>query len=332
VVSDAVLAVEPVKLALYNPAARAFAASILPVGGIFPAALVRKYAGAELVDWKTARGRIPAIAPDAYKYTRGVAEVRAGSEGSAGAALIAARGAQAAGAGLVRLAVDAALCPVLASSSGGIMVFEAGGGGDDPGRFTPNAALLGPGWGRGPGRKEALEAALLREGEGMPLVLDADAIALAKGKVFHGNTILTPHPGELANFAGVSKDDLAGAPFPVLERVCREANAVILFKTATLIVAAPEGSGCRFTVIDGMVPALGAGGSGDLLAGLCAGISARARAQSLRSGGAFSIFSCAVAAAALLVACAKEPASRCFADPLDLARSAAALAGDAWLP
>jgi hypothetical protein len=44
------------------------------------------------------------------------------------------------------------------------------------------------------------------------------------------------------------------------------------------------------------------------------------------------VFSCAVAAAALLVACAKEPVSRRFADPLDLAHTAAALAGDAWLP
>jgi NAD(P)H-hydrate epimerase len=356
VASDAVLAVEPAKLALYKPAVRPFAGTILHVGGIFPAALVEKYSEAELVDWERARGRIPAVAPDAYKYTRGVAEIRAGSAGSAGAARIAAKGAQAAGAGLVRLAVDTALYPVLAASAGGIMVFEAGSAADDPGRFRPDALLLGPGWGRNAGRKETLEAALRREEEGTPLILDADAIALAKGRVFHGNTILTPHPGELANFAGVSREELADDPFPILKRACREANAVILFKTAVLIAAAPEGaagtlgSGCRFAVIDGMAPALGAGGSGDLLAGLCAGIAARARAQSLRVGagadagtkapmgaggqveGSIDIFSCAVAAAALLVACAKEPASRRFADPLDLARTAAALAGDAWLP
>ncbi|MDR0709632.1 MAG: bifunctional ADP-dependent NAD(P)H-hydrate dehydratase/NAD(P)H-hydrate epimerase [Spirochaetaceae bacterium] len=350
VASDAVLAVEPAKLALYKPAARPFAGTILHVGGIFPAALVKKYSEAELVEWESARGRIPAVAPDAYKYTRGVAEIRAGSAGSAGAARIAAKGAQAAGAGLVRLAVDAALYPVLAASAGGIMVFEAGGGADDPGRFRPDALLLGPGWGGDPGRKEALEAAIRLEGDGTPLILDADAIALAKGRVFHGNTILTPHPGELANFAGVSREELADDPFSILRRVSREVNAVILFKTAVLIAAAPEGSGCRFAVIDGMAPVLGAGGSGDLLAGLCAGIAARARAQSFRAGAgvdagtgapvgaggqaeaSIDIFSCAVAAAALLVACAKEPASRRFADPLDLARTAAALAGDAWLP
>jgi NAD(P)H-hydrate epimerase len=326
------LAVEPAKLALYKPAARPFAGTILPVGGIFPAALTGKYAGAELAGWETARGRVPAVPPDAYKYTRGVAEIRAGSAGSAGAARIAAKGAQAAGAGLVRLAVDAALYPVLAASSGGIMVFEAGSAADDSARFRPDAALLGPGWGKNAGRKEALDAALRREGEGVPLVLDADAIALAKGKVFHGNAILTPHPGELADFAGVSKEELAGDPFSVLERVSREANAVILFKTAVLIVAAPEGYGLRFAVIDGMAPALGSGGSGDLLAGLCAGIAARARAQSFRAGTPADVFSCAVAAAALLEACAKEPDSRRFADPLDLAGTAAALAGDAWLP
>jgi NAD(P)H-hydrate epimerase len=334
VAADAVLAVEPAKLALYNPAARPFAGTILPVGGIFPAALVEKYAGAELLDWETARGRIPAVAPDAYKYSRGVAEIRAGSAGSAGAAQIAAKGAQAAGAGLVRLAVDAALYPVLASSSGGIMVFESGSAADDSGRFRPDAVLLGPGWGRDAARQEALEAALVREREGTPLILDADAIALAKGKVFHGGAVLTPHPGELADFAGVSREELADDPFAILGRVCREANAVILFKTEALIVAAPEGSGVRLAVIDGMAPALGTGGSGDLLAGLCAGIAARARAQSLRGGPAspIDVFSCAATAAALLVACAKDPASRRFADPLDFARAAASLAGDAWLP
>jgi NAD(P)H-hydrate epimerase len=350
VVADAVLAVEPAKLALYKPAARPSAGTILPVGGIFPAALVEKYAEAEMVDWKTMRGRIPAVPPDAYKYSRGVAEIRAGSPGSAGAAQIAAKGAQAAGAGLIRLAVDAALYPVLAASSGGIMVFEAGSAADDPARFSPDAALLGPGWGNAAGRKEALETALRLEREGTPLILDADAIALAKGKVFHGNTILTPHPGELANFAGLSREELAADPFTVLKRVSREANAVILFKTEVIIAAAPEGAGSRLAVIDGMAPALGSGGSGDLLAGLCAGICARVRAQSLRGQtsagtggragmpagtggpGTIDIFSCAAAAAALLIACAKAPVSRRFSDPLDLARTAAALAGDAWLP
>jgi NAD(P)H-hydrate epimerase len=334
VVADAVLALEPAKLALYKPAARCFAGAVLPVGGIFPPALVEKYCGAELIGWGGVRNLIPAVAPDACKYDRGVAEIRAGSAGSAGAARIAAAGAQAAGAGLVRLAVDAALYPVLAASSGGVMVFEAGSAADDSGRFRPDAVLLGPGWGRNAGRKETLEAALRREGEGTPLVLDADAIALAKGRVFSGSTILTPHPGELANFAGVSKEELAGDPLSILKDAAGKANAVILFKTAVLIIAGPGDSGRRLAVIDGMAPALGAGGSGDLLAGLCAGIAARMRARSLRGGPEppADVFSCAAVAAALLIAAAKGPASRRFADPLDLARTAAALAGDAWLP
>ncbi|MDR1411739.1 MAG: hypothetical protein LBI91_06015, partial [Spirochaetaceae bacterium] len=101
--ADAVLAVGPAKLALYKPAARCFAGAVLPVGGIFPPALVEKHCGAELIGWEGARNLIPAVAPDACKYDRGVAEIRAGSAGSAGAARIAAKGAQAAGAGLVRL-------------------------------------------------------------------------------------------------------------------------------------------------------------------------------------------------------------------------------------
>jgi NAD(P)H-hydrate epimerase len=356
VTADAVLAIEPAKLALYKPAARIFAGTIIPVGGIFPFGLIKKYGEAELVSWETARERIPAVAPDSYKYTRGVAEIRAGSSGSAGAARIAAQGAGASGAGLVRLAVDAGLYPVLAASAGGIMVFESGSAADDSNRFKPDSVLLGPGWGKAAGRQELLEAALRREGEGTPLILDADAIALAKGKVFHGNTILTPHPGELANFAGVSKEELLAdtlcdsAPGPanavsILKRIAREVNAVILFKAAVLVIAGPDG---RLAVVDGMAPVLAAGGSGDLLAGLCAGITARMRAlgttntalgttnaaQSPRDNctAPVDLFTSACAAAALLIAAAKAPASRRFADPLDLAAAAATLAGDAWLP
>ncbi|MDR0451723.1 MAG: hypothetical protein LBH15_01610, partial [Treponema sp.] len=93
VAADAVLAVEPAKLALYKPAARPFAGAVLPVGGIFPPALVEKYHTAELVGWERARIGIPPVPPDAFKYSRGVAEIRAGSAGSAGAARIAAKGA-----------------------------------------------------------------------------------------------------------------------------------------------------------------------------------------------------------------------------------------------
>jgi NAD(P)H-hydrate epimerase len=322
--ADAVLAIEPRKRCLYNPAARSRCGRILPVGGVFPAELTEKYREADLVNWDYARGLIPPCPRDAYKYSRGLVEIRAGSPGASGAARIAARGAQAAGAGLVRLLVDPPLYPVLAASASSVMVDTEGPGEGGSPRFSPDALLLGPGWGRGPERLPSLERALALEEGGLPLVLDADAIFLAKGRSFHGNALLTPHPGELAAYSGLDREELLAGPGEALLALAREKRAVILFKSHVMFIAAEDG---RLALVDGMNPVLGAGGSGDLLAGLCAGIAARCR----RSG--TDLFTCALAGASLLVRAAAHPRLRNrFADSLELADVAADLAGRAWLP
>jgi NAD(P)H-hydrate epimerase len=323
--ADATLGIEPGKLALYKPAARRFAGTILPVGGVFPAALVNRFEGAERLSWETVRKRIPPVRPEAHKYDRGVAEIRAGSPGGAGAAYIAARGAQAAGAGIVRLLVDGELYPVLARTAGGVMTAVNGSPADDSRRFKPGAVLLGPGWGKGADRERLLAAALEREREGTPLILDADAIALARGRVFCGKAVLTPHPGEFAAFTGLSKERLLADPVPVLRETARQIRGTILFKGHVLYIAAPDG---RLGVLDGGIPALASGGSGDLLAGFCAALAARTE-----QAGLFDGYDCACAAAGLLIAAASAPENiRRFFDPPDLAEAAASLAGAAWLP
>ncbi|MDR3173356.1 MAG: bifunctional ADP-dependent NAD(P)H-hydrate dehydratase/NAD(P)H-hydrate epimerase [Treponema sp.] len=333
--ADATLAIEPEKLCLYKPAARPFCGRILHVGGIFPPALAEKHRGAELVGWDYCRTLIPPVPPDSYKYSRGLVEIRAGAPGSTGAAKIAARGAQAAGAGMVRLLVDPAIHSILASSASAVMVDVAGGS-----RFEPDALLLGPGWGRGPERRASLEEALALEEAGTPLVLDADAIHLAEGRVFHGNALLTPHPGELAAYSGIPAEELLADPGPLLLSLAREKKALILFKSHVMFIASPGG---ELAVVDGMRPVLGAGGSGDLLAGLCAGIAGRCRsiASRLRSAagsGSFrlrggDLYACAMAGASLLIQAAADPrAANRFADPMELAGIAAELAGLAWLP
>ncbi|MDR1956564.1 MAG: bifunctional ADP-dependent NAD(P)H-hydrate dehydratase/NAD(P)H-hydrate epimerase [Treponema sp.] len=322
------LAIEPIKAALYNPPARPYAGTIMPVGGIFPQDLITSFAGSELVSWEHVRYRIPPIKPDAYKHQRGVVEIHAGSPGSTGAALIAAAGAQAVGAGLVRLIVDASIYPILAVSAGGVMVVPMGV--EDrvvatPGqetRFYPDALLLGPGWGKTPDRTVQLHRALVREREGIPLILDADAISLAKDEVFHGNAILTPHPGEFAALAGLPRDAVLAHPVPLLTKLAQEKQAVILFKGHVLFIACGDG---RLGVIDGMAPVLAAGGTGDLLAGFCTAIAAR-----MKQSGCFDGYTCALSAAALLIETARSLGKR-FVDPLVMAEQAAAIAGVAWL-
>jgi len=327
------LAIEPRKLCLYTPTARPYAGTIIPVEGIFPPALIDKYREAEIVEWKSASTKILPVLPTAYKYERGLVEIRAGSPGATGAARLAARGAQAAGAGLVRLIVDPSLYPIIAPGCSGIMVVPGGASGNDTenSRFTPAAVLLGPGWGRGEDRMRLLESYLPLERQGLPLILDADAIALAKNITFNGNTLLTPHPGEFAAYTGLSKDEILGNPLPSLRRCAAEKKAHILYKSHILYVVSPDG---RVGVIDGMNPALAAGGSGDVLAGLCAAIAAR---SSLQQKDSFDMYACACAAASLLVQAALPAAKTkniagTFFDPGELAQAAAAIAGAAWLP
>jgi NAD(P)H-hydrate epimerase len=330
--ADATLAIEPRKLCLYSPAARLKAGKIIPVQGIFPPALLEKYREASLLDWENCAAVIPAVEADAHKYRRGLVEIRAGSQGAAGAAMLAARGAQAAGAGLVRLIVDPSLYPLLAPGSGGIMVVPDGGevshneaanGVAGKARFVLDALLLGPGWGRGADRAKLLESLLSLEAGGVPLVLDADAIALARGMQFHGNVILTPHPGEFAEYTGLPKTQILADPIPVLRPYAKESKAHILLKGHVLYLASPSG---EIGIVDGVNPALAAGGSGDVLAGFCAAIAGR-------MGAAFDGFACAAAAATLLMEAgrAAETAGR-FSDPMELAHAAAGIAGRAWLP
>jgi NAD(P)H-hydrate epimerase len=324
--ADITLTVEPQMRCIYTPAARPYAGIILSVNGIFPKEIIGRYRGAELLDWESARIRIFGIKANTHKYERGTVEIHAGAAGTTGAALIAARGAQAAGAGLVRLVVDDDIYPILASGAGGIMVAPINGETETSnGKFKPDAILLGPGWGRAESRARVLKKAMEMEKAGRPLILDADAIEPARNAKFNGNAILTPHTGELSRFAGIEKEDLLCRPVPALLKLSREYNAVIIFKNHVIHIAAPDG---RLGIIDGMAANLASGGSGDLLAGICAAIAARM----VRDDRGFDAYNCAAAAASLLIACAKaDDIKRRFTDPLELASKAADLAGEAWL-
>jgi NAD(P)H-hydrate epimerase len=350
------LAIEPVKKAIYTPALRSFCGKVVPVTGIFPKQLLalcddpipgqalkpgREKALSFLFGWKDARALVPAIPPDAYKYSRGLVEIHACDYGSCGAGRIAAKGASAAGAGLVRLVVDDELYPVLACGADGVMVVPVSKAGGIAGaavsetRFRPNALLLGPGWGRDKRRFETLERALAEESGGLPLVLDADGIILVKeyfklrGKTprFNGRAILTPHPGELAALSGIEKETLLAKPRLVAELAC-DLNAVLVFKSHVTVIASPGPEPLAY--VDGMMPALATGGSGDLLAGFCAGLAARLGAGSENKLSTDSLFSAAVAAASLLVETGRRRKT-VFGDPAELAGLSSRIAGSAWL-
>ena len=146
-----------------------------------------------------------------------------------------------------------------------------------------DALLIGPGWGKGPSRLKSLAALL---GTGLPTVLDADAIDLYRilvdsGFSASGPIILTPHPGEFATLSGTGSRISLANPASILQASAHALKAVIVFKAQVTWIAAPGG---ELAVWEGRESGLGTAGSGVVLAGLTAGLLARASSAAKIAG------------------------------------------------
>lgn len=103
-----------------------------------------------------------------------------------------------------------------------------------------------------------------------PLVVDADALNwLATQEnwpsLLPPNSILTPHPGEMARLCGLaSADEVSQQRWELATQKAAAWNQIVLLKGAHTIVAAPDG---RVRVLPFATPALATAGTGDVLAG-----------------------------------------------------------------
>ena len=220
---------------------------------------------------------------DAHKYSRGHAVVVSGDISSTGAARLAARGALRAGAGLVTLASPRTALPVNAAANLAVMV-RAADGPDELRQLLEdrrlNAVTLGPGLGVGANTRALVQVAL--DGE-RAVVLDADALtsfADAPAALFAAvaarpdrPVVLTPHQGEfsrlLKNFPQPSENV---AKLVAVRAAAQASGATVLLKGADTVVAAPDG---RAAINENAPPWLATAGSGDVLAGIIAGLLAQ---------------------------------------------------------
>lgn len=229
---------------------------------------------------------LPRRAEDANKGSFGTVAAFAGSSAYRGAAALAAEGALRGGAGLVFLATvpDAMQLALMRTPECCVLPCRADADGwlcpDDvrtaAARFAPGKAVLlaGPGLGDGAGR--VLSILLGGDFVWKGCLLDADALnALASGTAggvsLPENTVLTPHPGEMARLTGLTvaqvQDDRPG----IARRYAQEHRCILVLKGSGTIVAAPDGTLLKNTTGN---PGLSRGGSGDVLAGMIAGLSA----------------------------------------------------------
>jgi NAD(P)H-hydrate epimerase len=278
--SDVTLAISPMKMTLFEPECRVACGIIYPVEKIFPEKLSDDISCGWLLS-KADLGKLNCGTPlSSYKKTRGRLAIFAGSRGAAGAAILCSRSALAAGAGYVALFADEELVPLFAQALPSVMVRPFPEFSLDPSSW--DCVLAGPGWGSGDRRVETMKM-LLRSG--LPLVLDADAIRLfaslgwqgrggvgKRGSVQANATpplVMTPHPGEFEALWHGEVPVPSKLSSELLEEMANRNDAVIVLKSHTTWIASQNGD---LAVWDGMCPALGTAGSGDVLAGMIAGI------------------------------------------------------------
>lgn len=232
------------------------------------------------------RWLVPLREPDSHKGTYGHLLVLAGSRGKTGAASLACRGAMRVGTGLVTLAGPRSLNDIYASSLVEVMTEPLADGPEE--EMAPltdqqwerllerkSALLFGPGIGVKPSCQTLLR--WLLGNLKLPWVIDADGLnnlALEVKRLRWAKTapVLTPHPGEMARLlnqdtATVNQDRVEAA-----RTFARECNCYVVLKGARTVIATPAG---RAFINPTGNPGMATGGTGDVLAGILAGLLAQ---------------------------------------------------------
>jgi len=231
----------------------------------------------------------PLPSPDRHadKNARGRVFIVGGCGRVPGGLLLTAEAALRAGAGKVQVATVASTALALGIAMPEIAVFPLDE--DALGEITAldrettaliersDAAIIGPAMSSGEAAAGVMDALLADPAGQHALILDAAALMTLRPNAARlvrreSPAILTPHIGEMAAMldcnAAVVENDRAVA-------VCRAAElygAIVVLKGSTSLVAEPGGA--LFAYAGGGV-GLATGGSGDVLAGIAAGLAAR---------------------------------------------------------
>ncbi|WP_412776166.1 NAD(P)H-hydrate dehydratase [Thalassospira lucentensis] len=207
---------------------------------------------------------------DGHKYHRGHLLAFGGTM-MTGATRLVARAARRSGVGLLTIVSDASVLPVYAADAPGTMTASISGLEALLNDCRHNAFVVGPGYGVGDSTR-SLVLQLLHLCRST--VLDADALTSFSDDpstlcfAVQGPTVLTPHEGEFTRlFPDIDGDKLARA-----RAAAKRSGATVLIKGADTVIAAPDGR-AAISAVD--APWLATAGSGDVLAGMIAGLMAQ---------------------------------------------------------
>ncbi|MDD5127437.1 MAG: NAD(P)H-hydrate dehydratase [Dehalococcoidales bacterium] len=271
-------------LFLFPGAERVGRLTIADIG--IPASLAQDI-NTELLTRNRVRSALPPRPLGANKGSFGKVLAVAGSNNYIGAAYLACSGAMRAGAGLVTLAVAKSLQAVLAAKlteaiylplpekEAGIIDAEAAETvGEELKQY--DVLLLGCGLGQGMDVSRFVKS-LLRRKSLPPMIIDADGLnILAQISRWWQNlpdeTIITPHPGEMARLSGKSVEEIQSDRFGTALKAAQDWRNVVVLKGAYTVIAAPDG---QLRVSPFANPGLASAGTGDVLCGAIAGLRAQ---------------------------------------------------------
>jgi hydroxyethylthiazole kinase-like uncharacterized protein yjeF len=262
---------------LYPAAAKYGRITLADIG--FPAALEEQTAASHrLVTSRYASTLLSPRPPDSHKGRFGHLLILAGSRGMVGAAVLAARGALRAGAGLVTVALPKSQASPSLDGLPEAMILPL----PETSRGTPaegalevlleqipgkQAMAIGPGLSR-----HKSTARLVRElitHVRVPLVIDADglnAIADSPSILLESasDIVATPHPGELGRLLGLSAAQIQEQRIEVAQNFSKKYGLLVVLKGAGTVVASPSG---KVSINTTGNAGMAAGGMGDVLTG-----------------------------------------------------------------
>lgn len=250
-----------------------------------------------VADW------LPERPTNSHKGTYGSALVVGGSAGYVGAPRLAAEAAYRVGAGLVTLALPAATYPLVAAQLPEATYLVLA---DDLGALTTQATrvlhahlskytalLVGPGLGTEPetaafiatlfgGSQQALGFRPDSSAPGIkpilpPTVIDADSLNLLAATACWWerlpiNSILTPHPGEMARLCKCDIRQVQTNRLDIAREKAQAWQCTVVLKGAFTVIASAQG---QTTIIPFTNPLLAVAGTGDVLAGAIVGLLAQ---------------------------------------------------------
>jgi len=235
----------------------------------YPPELTAHPPDAAIIALEWVKHMLPDRRLQSHKGENGKVLIVAGSPEMPGAAVLAAKGAIRAGAGLVTVCSHPSVCQAVSFHLPEAILWPIL---DQPNAATQlcermpvyDSAVFGPGLGQSDSIRRTLSEAW--SNWTIPAVIDADALnAVAAGVVPPPLAVMTPHPGELSRLLRISVSEIQSDRFGMARQAADRFKSVVLLKGARTLVA-ESGHPLAANVTGN--PGMATGGMGDVLSGV----------------------------------------------------------------